>query len=752
MALIGTHSPRQCGIATFTVHLAGAIRLAGVDVSVVAINDGLTHYDYPSGVDYEIDQDNRETYLEVAKQLNEKAPDVVCLQHEFGLFGGQAGSYVLDLLRNLNCPIVVTLHTVLEDPDPIQREVLAEIIQLSETVVVMSERGRYILNSLYRLQAGKIQIVPHGIPVVGPPGSANSREVAGCESESEKLLLTFGLISPDKGIETALLAMPEIVARHPEVRYIVAGATHPHIRAKWGEVYRESLQRLVAENGLGNHVRFINEFLSEESLTALLQAADIYITPYLKREQITSGTLAYAFGAGKAVVSTPYWHAEELLTDGAGILIPFGSPSALAEAVNELLDHPEELHNLQMNAHAMGVATQWPVIGHRYVELFARAKEASIREIPSLTQQTVSWQASFGALPRLNLNHLNTLTDTTGIFQHCTFSIPNRREGYCTDDNARAARLTVELFGAMPFDETLRLQSIYLSFLDHALDLTTGKFHNFMSYERLWLDVAGSEDSHGRALWALGTLAANGALPGIKEFAGKLFDAGLPPVRSMQSPRTWAFAILGLSEILSDREDANDYRELLALLASKLNQCYQLHSDQQVTWFEQTLAYDNARLPEALLRAGMVLGDPKLIDNGLRSLDWLAQKQIGPWGQFSPIGSDHPYEVGGHRPVFDQQPLEAAATIDACLAAYEVSGNGRWRNEAWRAFSWFLGANPSGFPLYDYVTGGCRDGVTREGVNQNQGAESTLAFLSSLSAVGGLRVARAAPVKAGYLH
>lgn len=723
---------------------------AGALTTVVAINDKAKNYEYPDIVGCEVDQHNRQHYLRAAAYLNNLAPDVVCVQHEYGIYGGEAGVYLLDLLRNLQPPIVTTLHTILEQPNEQQKAVLGELIQLSETIVVMSQKGKSIIESLYDVSPTKVVVVPHGIPSV--QREKVSEPLPGLNLEGRRVILTFGLIAPDKGIENMVRALPAIVDQHPDVMYLVAGATHPHIRAHSGETYRTHLEQLADELGVSPNIRLINQFLKLDELTKLLQTADIYVTPYLKKEQITSGTLAYAYGSGTAVVSTPYWHAEELLADGRGVLVPFRDPEALSREVNTLLEDEKRLKEIQANGFAEGQKIQWPAIGVRYLEVFEEAKAASIRILPSITARTPSWRSEVGVLPNMNFRHLLQMTDDTGIYQHATYSVPNRREGYCTDDNARALRLLVNLSSSCNLEFAESLQTIYLSFLDYALDRKTGRFRNFMSYDRRWLEDAGSHDSHGRALWGLGTVAGSGGLSGPRNLAKCLFEIGLPPTIEFSSLRSWCFTILGLAEFSRGKVPAGEERTVLSFLSKRLHNAFTTVAEPSWQWCEPYLTYDNARIPQAMLAAGKLLEDEQMVSDALRSLDWLLHIQTGADGQFLPIGSDFPYVRGGERPEFDQQPLEATATVDACLDAYNASGHSRYLHEAWRAFAWFTGANISGEPIYNSSTGGCGDGLTRSGVNENQGAESTLAFLSALCSVEYLRENDLLNVERAYLQ
>ncbi len=728
IAFLGDYLPRQCGIATFTTDLCDAIaaRFEDIECLVVAVNDRAEGYDYPARVKFEIDERDLESYRRAAEFLNISKVDLLCVQHEFGIYGGKSGSHLLTLLRAVRMPVVTTLHTVLRAPNREQREVMDQIVEVSARLVVMTELGREMLRDVYGVDDAKIVVVAHGIPDVAQSDPADSKAQFGLEGR--KVLLTFGLISPGKGIEHVIDALPAIIAEHPEVTYVVLGATHPNLRKRDGEAYRLSLQRRVEDRDVTDHVVFYDQFVELDQLLEFLGATDIYVTPYLNEEQITSGTLAYAFGAGNAVVSTPYWHARELLADGRGILVPFGEADALARGVNEYLGDPDLLRRTRESAHRLGREMIWPRAAERYVETFGGA--AATRA--ELTTDERPYQ-----LPPLNLSHVATLTDDTGILQHAVYTVPRYREGHTTDDNARAIILVYwleETSGA----EVAKIQmraARYLAFLWEAFDWETGRFRNFFSYDRRWLDEPGDSDvADARALWALGTaLGRRGENEGFRALAKELFERALPGAADFPSPRAWAFVLLAIHEYLRKNPGDGPVHELRDALTAKLVAAFELVAGDGWRWFEQGLYYDNAVLSHALILSGRWTPNARALEIGLDSLAWLAEVQTSAAGYFSPVGSDGFFVRGGERAQFDQQPLESQSMISACLEAYRVTGNERWWREARRAFEWFLGRNDLGLPLYDFSTGGCRDGLHADRVNENQGAESTLAFHLSLA-------------------
>ena len=729
VAMIGNHTPRQCGIGTFTADLIQSIstEFPNTDCFTVAMNDRSEGYDYPASVRYQIQADELGSYRRAANFLNASNVGVVCLQHEYGIFGGKAGSHILTMLRALHRPLVTVLHTVLHKPSPEQCEVMAELTRLSDRLIVMSQRGATFLQEVHGVDRAKIDVIHHGIPEMPPMEPEQMKQQLGLSNKS--VLLTFGLLSPDKGIENVIEALPSLLAQFPDVVYVVLGATHPHILKQFGEAYRESLEALAERLGVRQSVHFHNRFVPLEELTQFLRAADIYITPYLKPEQITSGTLAYAVGFGKAVLSTPYYYAEELLADGRGILVPWRDPCAIAREVTVLLSEPQKRAELQQRALEYGREMAWPAVAERYQESFQRAHAEKARHTRMILSAKVS-VALYANLPGLNLAHLRLMTDDTGLIQHATYNIPNADEGYCLDDNVRALILMAHLENREGAEVALTTR--YLSFINHAFNSQTGRFRNFLSYSRNWLEEQGSEDSHGRALWALGTVAGRSGNVGWRKLSEQLFRAALPAVAEFTSPRAWAYTLLGIDEALQGSFGCDSTLALRSSLSTRLRRQFQENSSADWPWLEESMTYANARLPQALIVMGYRMKCDTTLQLGLNSLSWLASIQRCSEGWFAPIGSNG-FHYRGEAPArFDQQPIEACGMISACRDAFRVTGEVQWLQEARRAFAWFLGQNALQQPLYDPHTGGCRDGLHPDRLNENQGAESTLAFLQSL--------------------
>lgn len=737
IALVGNALPRKCGIATFTTHLRDAVAQAepGCDAFIVAMNDRPGGYRYDETVRFTIDEGDALAYRRAADFLNVLGVDAVCLQHEYGIFGGEAGSHILHLLRSVHMPVVTTLHTVLREPSDKQLETLRRVAELSDRLVVMSEKAVGFLRDVYGVEPEKVDLIPHGAPDVPFVDPNFYKDRFGVEGK--KVLLTFGLLSPGKGIEHVIEALPGIVKSHPEVVYIVLGATHPHVRKQLGETYRLSLQSLAERLGVAEHVLFYDQFVEQEELVEFIAAADIYVTPYLNEEQITSGTLAYCVAAGKAIVSTPYWHAQELLAEGRGRLVPFRDPGAIAREVNDLLTNEIARHAMRKKAYLYGRGMIWPAVGGRYHEAFDRAlaERVSAPRTAQLRRAKPGPPTPRRSYPLLKLDHLRRLTDDVGVIEHAVYSTPRRVDGYSLDDNARALLLCAKLceLGSAWRDDAAELGTRYMAYIVHAYNEERGRFRHGMRYDRSWEEEVGSEDCHGRAIWALGVTARSGWSQDVRDLALELLWKAAPAADRFTYPRAWAFAALGLAA--HERTAPGDARVASALdrLAERLARRLRATRSDDWVWFEDILAYDNARLPQALIDAGTALGREEYTTLGLEALAWLTEAQTDPEsGHFVPIGTDGWWRRGQRRARFDQQPVEACATIGACAAALRATGEERWRSCAQAALDWFLGRNDLGERLYDPATGACCDGLHPASVNRNQGAESTLAYLLSL--------------------
>lgn len=734
IAFIGNYLPRHCGIATFTTDLCEtfAAQNPSVQVFAIPVTDIEEGYDYPDRVRFEIKEQDIDSYKAAADFLNLNDVDVVCLQHEFGIFGGEAGSYILALLRQLKMPIITTLHTVLQNPSVRQRRVMDELLSLSDYAVVMTQKAVDILQTVNKTPGSKIRLIPHGIPDVSFIDPNFYKDQYGVEGKTA--LLTFGLLAPHKGIEVVLRALPEVIKEYPNTVYIVVGATHPNLLRHEGEAYRIFLQRLCDDLKISGNVIFHNRFVSPEELKELLVLADIYITPYLQEAQVVSGTLAYSFGVGNAVISTPYWHAAELLSGGKGVIVPFNDPEAIEKAIRRLIGNENERNVMRKNAYLLGREMIWTNVVSKYASIF---EESRIKRSPAAKKKIKMYplEQQVPVLPEIKLDHLVRMTDSIGIFQHATFNVPNFSEGYCTDDNARALILSVllENLGTINPIKINDLASRYLGFISYAWDPSTCRFRNFLTFQRNWKDETPSEDCHGRAIWAIGTCIGQSKNEGFVQMLIEFFEKSLAPSMSFTSPRAWAFILLGIHEYLKRFHGDRLARNCLHTLAARLHDLYKANSEPEWRWFEPYLTYSDAKLPHALLLSGHCLNNEEMLKAGIEALSWLSKVQASPRGHFQPVGSDGEYRRGGVKPVFDQQPIEAYVTVSACLEAYRITKDKIWYEKALNAFQWFLGSNDLGISLYDPVTGGCCDGLHINRVNCNQGAESTLSFLLSLT-------------------
>ncbi len=688
---------------------------------VVALNDNELTYKYPEEVKAIIRQDHQEDYLEAVKYINLSGADVCILQHEFGIFGGQSGVYILPLLHRLEIPLIVTLHTILKAPSYNEKAVLKEICKMAHRIVVMSHKAVDFLVGIYDVPKEKIALIEHGVPDIHFSSEKSKKEF---KLENRKVLLTFGFIGRSKGIETVIKALPEVVKKHPEIIYIVLGKTHPNVLRHSGEEYRIFLLRQVKKLQLENHVTFLNEFIDERELFKYLYACDIYITPYLNEAQITSGTLSYAVGVGAAVLSTPYWHAAEMLANGKGRLFDFNDSDGLAEMLTELLENPKELSELKNKAGEYGKKITWPKTGERYVAL----AEEVMKDEHSVTIQKET-EPDLLILPPFSLAHINRLTDDTGIIQHAKFGIPNLKEGYCLDDNSRALLMVLMAYKQMKNMRALELSPIYLSYI-HYMQNANGTFRNFLSFNRNFLDETGSEDSFGRTIWALGYLLGNAPNDAYYQTGKLVFFNASANFEKLQSIRGIANTMIGISYYLKSNPSDDSMTERLRNLAHVLIRHYIENQTTDWNWFESLLAYDNGILPLSLLHAAPILNDPKITEIAIESMNFLTTHTLKD-NYLSIIGNEKWYKKEGERSVFAQQPIDAMAMVLMYHQAYFVTKDKDYLNKLYTSFLWFLGENDLRMSLYDFETKGCCDGFESYGVNRNQGAESSLAYLIS---------------------
>ncbi len=748
MAFIGNSLPRRCGIATFTTDLQRAVADSRPDLeaTIVAMTDHGQIYDYPPTVGFQINDGCLEDYVEAADFLNSGKFEAVSLQHEFGIFGGEAGERIMVLLSRLTMPIVTTLHTVLSEPTPAQRDVLSRIVAASSKIVVMAEKGRELLRGVYQVPDEKIEVIPHGIPEFEFLEPDGAKAKLGFSNRS--VILTFGLLSPNKGIEVMIDAMPSILKSRPDAVYVVLGATHPNLVRDQGEAYRESLIERARQAGVEDHVVFLDQFVDQKTLLEFISMCDVYVTPYLNEAQMTSGTLAYSFGLGKAVVSTPYWHARELLADGRGILVPFGDAAAIGSEIAKLLKNDALRQAMRKRAYSSSRSMTWERTADRYMSVFENAgRRHRLKTIARSDTSTLLRDSH--APPEMQIDHFLSMCDDTGLFQHAVHSVPDRSHGYCVDDNARALLLACALNtpGEQRLPEVLTAR--FAAFVQHAWNPDTKRFRNFMGFDRNWLEDTGSEDSHGRTLWALGVCALADANPSRRAWAASLFAEVVPTAEKLRSPRAWAFVLLGLDAYCAATADDARAISLRLLFADRLMSILASVETPGWVWFEEGLSYDNARLPQALILTGIATGTSAYLAAGLKSLRWLVTQQTSAKGQFRPVGTEGFADRRKPPRAFDQQPLEAAATIAACLAAWRADHDAEWKAEAARVFAWFLGSNDLSVSLVDLETGSCRDGLHPDRPNENRGGESVVSYLLGLCEIR--QIARLSESRANIL-
>jgi len=736
VALIGTYLPRRCGIATFTSDVFRSLNetYPELDTWVVAMNDRPEGYHYPPAVKFEINDKRAVDYRLAAEFLNMSEVDLVCIQHEYGIFGGKEGRMILDLIKRLHIPVAVTLHTVLKEPHDAIRDVTQELAELADVLVVLSHRGEEFLRDNYGIPAEKIAMIPHGIPdlpFVDPNFYKDQFDVAG-----KNVILTFGLLGPSKGIEHMIDAMPAIVEKHPDTVYVVLGATHPGVLADQGENYRNSLTKRTEDLGVADNVIFVNKFVEMEELCEFLGAADVYVSPYPNEAQIVSGTLAYALGSGNALVSTPYWYAQEMLDEGRGKLVPIGDSEAMAKAVTHLFDNELERHAIRKRAYNFTREMVWPAVAEKYLDLFEEMTKRRHRSPRPVRPDRPTLRQMDFELPEIKIDHLRILTDDTGVLRFCKGSVPDRAHGYATADNARALAAVMLAKDHMKSGAGCTdLATQYLSFLDHSFDQESLGFHETMTYDRRWSEQRGSEECHATSLWGLGVAVARSQVVGQLTVGLNLFHDALPAAEEFQSPRAWAYTLLAIQEYLRRFSGDSEARRMRQTIAHRMLNRFDENQDDDWRWPENTLTYDNARLPHALLMSGRWLFNSEMIETALNSLDWLYNIEVSENGHFMPIGNDGWYPRGGVRSRFNQSPIEACAMLEACLEAYRVTQSSHWIHRAQTCLNWFRGFNDMQVPLYDNATGGCHDCLHPAGVNENMGARPTLSWLLALLAM-----------------
>ena len=726
LAYLSTYGPRLCGLATFNKNLLNAISInndKNDESIVIALNDSdsLNQYDYPDEVKFVIRQENQKDYIRAANYVNTSLAEAIIVEHEYGIFGGQSGVYILPFVARLKKPLIVVCHTVLKQPDHMQLTIMREIARYASKVVVMSKKAVELLETVYGISKDNIQVIEHGVPDFEV--NSFNRIKSSAQFKDKKILLTFGLIGRSKGLETVIKALPAIVEKHPDVVYVVLGNTHPTILKNVGEEYRDSLKKLSRKLNVEDHLVFLNKFVTEEELLQYLTGCDVYVTPYLNEEQITSGTLSYAVGAGAAVVSTPYWHASELLSEDRGVLFNFKDSAGLAESINELLENDDKISKLKSNAFKYGLNLRWSKIGFNYLQML----ESIVSGYRTDVYDTESTIIDPEMMPPFDLAHISRLTDDTGIVQHAKYGIPNLKEGYCLDDNARALILATISYKLNKSKIALSLLPVYLSYIQY-MQLDNGNFRNFLSFSRNYLDEVGSEDSFGRTIWSLGYLINNSPNNSYKEFAKELFYKAIPHFSQMEHLHGIANTLVGVSHYLKWNKNDTYVREQAEQLAIRLKDAYSEQRTESWHWFKEKMTYDNGIFPLALLCYFEISEDYNYLKIAIESLEFLTSKTVID-GYLNPVGNDGwLYKDGSAAALYDQQAIETMASVLMYYKAYLLTKDREYLSLMNISYQWFMGENSLNLPLYDYETKGCGDGLKEQGVNRNQGAESTLAY------------------------
>ena len=729
IAVIGNFLPRKCGIATFTENFIKSVTAAGVTANDAisfdgfAIDDFALQHQYDPQVRYTIRRQHQEDYIEAARIINTSGATVCVLQHEFGIFGGESGVFILSLLRKLTIPVVTIFHTVLKKPSFHEKAITIQAGNMSAGVVVMSQLAAHFLHNLYDIPKAKIRVIHHGVPDFANQVATHPLKQL---FPGKTILCTFGLLGRSKGIETVINALPAVLELNKDFVYVVLGKTHPNVKKHCGEEYREFLQAMARQNSVSDNVFFIDEFVDEDMLKQYLLDVDIYITPYLNESQITSGTLSYAVGAGTCIVSTPFWHATELLADGRGELFGFGDKSALSTILCKLLQNPCGRATISKKAFTYGKQMYWSHIGELHLELLREVSQGSDNGQQSKMANYLQ------RAPAFSLAHINRLTDDTGILEHACFSIANFKEGYCLDDNARALLLVSQAYRQGLNNNSLRLADVYLRYIK-LMQKEDGSFYNDYTYDRRIMENSSSEDAFGRTVWVMGYLIELGINDAYTQFAKDTFFRAVPHIAGLASLRGISNSIIGLCYFLRRYPDNEHINHLLVVLTGKLVDQYNLNKTSNWSWFEQELTYDNAIMPLALWHACSVTRNSLLQEVAIASTAFIDEKVIVD-NKLSLIGNQRWHRNGGERSGAGQQPIDAMGMVLLHQQAFTVTKEKKHYKKMLLCYTWFLGNNDLQLPLYDSETKGCCDGLEQYAVNRNQGAESAISYcLSSLT-------------------
>ncbi len=712
---VSTYPPRECGIATFTQDLTEAIDkrfFPTIKTKILALNNPETlDLEYPKNVMYAVEEYDVNKYMQTAQRINEDPRiKLVCVQHEFGIFGGDYGDHLLPFLEILDKPVIVTFHSVLPHPDRQRRIIVRAIAERTKAFVVMTEKAVSILQKEYGVTT-PIVVIPHGIPEVQYKSQEKDKKDLGLEGRI--VLASFGMISQNKGYEFVIRSLPKVVKNFPNVLYLIIGETHPVVREREGEKYREMLQKIVKDLKLEKNVEFRNKYHTKSEIIKYLRASDIYVSPSLTPEQITSGTLVYGMGCGRVTVSTPFLHARDIVTPERGRLVKSRKPRTFAAAINRLLAEPEKLKKMERNTYSYTRQMLWQNVGISYGKLFN--KYINLPEIHFRDK-----------IPAINMNHIRKLTDDFGILRTATFATPDITSGYTLDDNSRALLVCGALYNKQRRNNQIKLMKIYLDFMKY-VQQKDGRMLNVVQSDFRIDPESWSEEAHGRAIRALGYILTISGLPReLRKQAEKTLTHALKPVSTLQYPRAIASTIAGL-HFSNQSKYSEQNIDLMKQMADRLLVMYQQNSKENWNWFEPVMTYSNGKLPEALLYAYITTQDKKYAETAKEALDFLIEKTFH--GQtFAPVGQKGWFD-GTKKAVFDQHPVEATSMTNSLILAHRIFKKQKYERFAISAFNWFLGKNIRNTVMYNETTGGSFDRLGKKTINSNQGAEATLAYL-----------------------
>ncbi|WP_203295432.1 glycosyltransferase [Luteirhabdus pelagi] len=716
-----SYPPRKCGIATFSQDLITSLKKGfgtTMQIEVCALeNECCDANGYPEEVTYKIDAQELSSFFKVASKLNERDDiGMVCVQHEFGLFGGDYGSHLVAFLLKLDIPISCVFHTVLPNPDKKRTKIMQALDDLSEKLIVLTNKSAEILESDYQIDTNKIAIIPHGTHIVLWKEKQRLKNKYGFQNKN--VLSTFGLLSENKNIETALRALPKILQKFPNTVYLVLGKTHPEILKREGETYRDTLLKIVDNLGIKDHVIFINEYLELTRLLEYLSLSDVYLFSSKDPNQAVSGTFAYAMSCGNPVISTPIPHSKECLDPSTGILLnDFEDPIEISNAVIDLLEQPFIATSMGKNAFIKMRAFSWENVAISYSDIFQ-----------DYLQHNDSLDFS---LPPIRTDHIEDMTTDFGMLQFSNFSVPDTFFGYTLDDNARALIAMLMYYKQKRNDKVLRLIEIYMNFIVFCQQ-EDGLFYNYVDYEEQFTGQntqVNLEDSNGRAIWALGyVLSDTENLPkSLVAKAENCFKNVIQNVADFNSPRAIGFILKGLY-YYQENEPKTQYNQLADTLAEELLRIFNITSDKKWEWFEDYLTYANSILPEALLYAWLITKNKKYKDVAETTFDFLLSQYFMK-GQIKVISNDGWFHKRNKRTFHGEQPIEVAYTILSLDLFYRVTHKKKYAKQLHTAFSWFLGNNHLKQIMYNPVNGACYDGLEEDNININQGAESNLCYL-----------------------